>query len=138
VHKPPPIGLRKASFAKAGTAGLSGYWRIEHAEPFMLGYFPVNSVDILCAVLDAVVNNWSIYILRCADDTLYTGVSTNVSRRVEEHNAGAPPGARYTSGRRPVVLVYVETAANRSAAQRREREIKALERAKKLALIAAQ
>ncbi len=80
---------------------------------------------------------WFVYILRCADDTLYTGISVDVGRRVEEHNAGNPPGARYTSGRRPVVLVYSEAAANRSAAQRREREIKALHRDGKLALIAA-
>ncbi len=80
---------------------------------------------------------WFVYILRCADASLYTGVSTDVRRRVEEHNSGKPPGARYTSGRRPVVLVYVEAAANRSAAQRREREIKALNRDGKLALIAA-
>lgn len=79
---------------------------------------------------------WFVYILRCADDSLYTGVSTDVRRRVEEHNAGSPPGARYTSGRRPVVLAYVEAAASRSAAQRREREIKARDRAWKLALIA--
>lgn len=82
------------------------------------------------------VKPWFIYILRCADDSLYTGVSTDVQRRVEEHNAGSPPGARYTSGRRPVSLVYQETAASRSDALRREREIKARDRAWKLALIA--
>ncbi len=86
---------------------------------------------------NAYVKLWYIYILRCADDTLYTGISVDVARRVEEHNAGNPPGARYTSGRRPVVLVYVEAVANRSLAQRREREIKALDRAAKLTLIAA-
>jgi len=83
------------------------------------------------------VKLWFVYILRCADDTLYTGISVDVGRRVDEHNAGNPPGARYTSGRRPVVLVYVETAENRSVAQRREREIKALDRDDKLALIRA-
>lgn len=83
------------------------------------------------------MNPWFVYILRCADGSLYTGISIDVARRVDEHNAGNPPGARYTSGRRPVVLVYAEAAADRSAAQRRERAIKALDRAGKLALIAA-
>ncbi|OYY93453.1 MAG: endonuclease [Hydrogenophilales bacterium 28-61-23] len=79
---------------------------------------------------------WFVYLLRCADDTLYAGVSTDVARRVGEHNAGAPLGARYTRARRPVALVYVESAASRSDAQRREREIKNMNRASKLALIA--
>jgi len=85
---------------------------------------------------DAVPQTWFVYLLRCADDTLYTGISTDVARRVDEHNAGAPLGARYTRARRPVVLVYLESVASRSAAQRREREIKAKDRADKLALIA--
>jgi putative endonuclease len=79
--------------------------------------------------------SWFIYMLRCADGTLYTGVSTDVARRVDEHNAGAPLGARYTRGRRPVQLVYQENAASRGDALRREREIKAKDRAAKLALI---
>jgi putative endonuclease len=78
---------------------------------------------------------WYVYILRCADDTLYTGVSTDVARRVEEHNAGAPLGARYTRSRRPVQLLFQETAESRSAALRRERQIKAKSRAAKWALI---
>lgn len=85
---------------------------------------------------DAAPKSWFVYILRCADDTLYTGVSTDVERRVGEHNAGAPLGARYTRTRRPVVLVYLESVTSRSDAQRRELEIKAKDRAGKLALIA--
>ncbi len=81
-------------------------------------------------------NSWFVYILRCADDTLYTGVSTDVERRVDEHNAGVPSGARYTHTRRPVVVVYRESAASRGDALRREREIKRKDRAGKLALIA--
>jgi len=84
----------------------------------------------------AVPKNWFVYMLRCADDTLYTGVSTDVARRVDEHNAGVPLGARYTHSRRPVVLVYQESAASRADAQRREIEIKAKDRAGKLALMA--
>ena len=79
---------------------------------------------------------WFVYLLRCADDTLYTGICTAVERRVGEHNAG-PLGARYTRARRPVVLVYCEAAASRAEALRREREIKRRDRAWKLALIAA-
>jgi putative endonuclease len=82
-----------------------------------------------------VSQTWFVYLLRCADGTLYAGVSTDVARRVGEHNAGAPLGARYTRARRPVVVVYVETAASRSEALRRERAIKAMTRVGKLALI---
>ena len=68
------------------------------------------------------MSEWYVYILRCADDTLYTGVATDLEARVATHNAGK--GAKYTRGRRPVVLVYQETAIDRAAAQRREAEIK--------------
>ena len=76
---------------------------------------------------------WQVYILRCADDSLYTGVTNNLSVRVAAHNQGR--GARYTRGRLPVTPVYTEIAANRSAAQSREAAIKALSRAEKLQLI---
>ena len=77
---------------------------------------------------------WFVYILRCADGTLYTGITTDVARRVQEHNAGEPQGARYTLGRRPVTLAHVEEAASRSAASQREAAIKKLDRSSKLAL----
>jgi putative endonuclease len=77
---------------------------------------------------------WSVYILRCGDGTLYTGITTDVGRRIEEHNAGKAPGARYTRGRRPVELAYIEDAASRAAASRREATIKRLDRRSKLAL----
>lgn len=76
---------------------------------------------------------WHVYILRCADGTLYTGVTTDLVRRVEEHNA-SPKGARYTRARRPVALVYSERFASRSAASKREAAIKKLSRAAKLLL----
>lgn len=76
-----------------------------------------------------------VYLVECADGTLYTGISTDVARRVAEHNAGA--GAKYTRARRPVRVVYVEEAADRSAASRREFEIKRLSRKEKEALIAS-
>ena len=82
---------------------------------------------------------WYVYIVRCADSTLYTGVAIDVTRRVAEHNGvrSKRAGARYTRSRRPVKLVYREPAANRSAACKREYRIKQLPRAEKLALIAA-
>ena len=74
------------------------------------------------------------YILRCADDTLYTGYTTDVERRVAEHDAGE--GAKYTRGRTPVDLVHTESFETRSAALSREHEIKGLSRAEKKRLIA--
>jgi len=82
----------------------------------------------------AALKTWFVYILRCADDTLYTGITTDVARRIDEHNAGKAPGARYTRGRRPVRLAYAEEAVNRSAASSREAAIKQLDRSRKLAL----
>ncbi len=70
------------------------------------------------------MSDWFVYMLRCADASLYTGVATDLAARVARHNAGT--GAKYTRGRRPVVLVYHELAADRAAAQRREAEIKQL------------
>lgn len=67
---------------------------------------------------------WQVYLLRCADGTLYTGITTDLARRVAEHNAGR--GARYTRSRLPAELVYAEAAADRSAAQRREYAIRRL------------
>lgn len=83
------------------------------------------------------MKNWFVYILRCADDTLYTGVTTDIARRLAEHNAAGAPAARYTRGRLPVTLVYQEAAASRSSAARREAAIKKMARARKLALCGA-
>lgn len=76
-----------------------------------------------------------VYIVACADGTLYTGYTTDVQRRVEEHNQGK--GARYTRGRTPVELVHTETFETRSAALAREHAIKRKRRAGKLELIEA-
>jgi putative endonuclease len=76
---------------------------------------------------------WHIYIVRCADGSLYTGIAKDVTARVGEHNAGA--GAKYTRGRLPVELVYAEEASDRSAAQRREAALKKLGANEKRALI---
>ena len=77
---------------------------------------------------------WFVYVVRCADDTLYTGITTNTQRRMDEHNAGKPLGARYTRSRRPVTLAYVEDAPSRRVATQRERAIKKLDRRSKLEL----
>jgi predicted GIY-YIG superfamily endonuclease len=76
---------------------------------------------------------WSVYILRCADRSLYTGVSTDVPRRVRQHNAGL--ASRYTRSRLPVQLAYRESSADRGAALRREAAIKRLSRQAKEQLI---
>ena len=76
---------------------------------------------------------WTLYMLRCADGSLYTGVATDLPARIATHNAGK--GAKYTRGRLPVQLVYSETGLNQGQALRRELQLKALPRRKKLAMI---
>ena len=81
------------------------------------------------------MNVYYVYMVKCADDTLYTGIATELDRRVEEHNF-SDKGAKYTRVRRPVELVYSETCPDRSTASKREYEIKKkMTRAEKLALI---
>ena len=77
---------------------------------------------------------WSLYIIQCSDESLYTGITTDISRRLKEHNA--KKGAFYTQNKTPVKLVYQEAMANQSEARKREARIKKLPRPKKLALIA--
>jgi putative endonuclease len=76
---------------------------------------------------------WQVYILRCADGTLYTGVTNDLARRLRRHGEGR--ASRYTRSRLPVELVHSEAARHRSAALKREAAIKSLPRAEKLALI---
>ena len=82
-----------------------------------------------------VEKTWYVYILRCRDDTLYTGITDDLNRRLEAHNAGK--GAKYTRGRGPVKLCYSEEQESYSAALKREYAIKQLSRAEKLALMDA-
>ena len=79
------------------------------------------------------MSEWFVYILRCADDTLYTGITKDLIRRCNQHNAGT--ASRYTRSRLPVVLVYRESQASRSLALKREVTIKALSRQQKKLLI---
>ena len=78
--------------------------------------------------------SYFVYIVKCSDDTLYTGITTDINRRITEHNSSAK-GARYTKVRRPVSLVYEEACCDRSSALKREYAIKKLSRQEKLKLI---
>ena len=77
---------------------------------------------------------WWVYILRCRDGTLYTGITIDTARRLAQHNAGT--ASKYTRARRPVTIVFTEPHPDRSAASKREAAVKALRRAEKLSLFA--
>jgi putative endonuclease len=77
-------------------------------------------------------SDWIVYILECADRTLYTGITNNLDHRFDEHENGR--GAKYTRGRAPLKLLYSETHPSRSQASKREAEIKSFDRATKLKL----
>lgn len=82
--------------------------------------------------MKTISKNYFVYLLRCSDGTLYTGTTNDLRRRVQQHNAGK--GARYTAGRRPVDLVYVENCVSRSEALRREAALRKLSHRQKLSL----
>lgn len=77
--------------------------------------------------------SWYVYIILCADKTLYTGITTSLEKRITTHNLGK--GAKYTKPRLPVSLVYSEKHANKSSASKREAQIKSLSRQEKLEII---
>lgn len=77
--------------------------------------------------------SWVCYLLRCADDTLYCGITNDIEKRLAAHNAGE--GAKYTRGRIPVSVVYSENCADKSAALKREIQIKRMSRAAKEAML---
>jgi putative endonuclease len=76
---------------------------------------------------------WFLYIIRCSDNSLYTGISNSLNKRIEAHNSGK--GAKYTKGRAPVTLVHQEKFTDKSSASKREAEIKKLTRKEKLELL---
>ena len=78
-------------------------------------------------------SQWYLYILRCGDNTLYTGITTDVEKRLEAHRSGK--GAKYTRGRAPLELVYQESCGSHSNALKREAEIKKLPRTAKEMLV---
>lgn len=77
--------------------------------------------------------DWVVYILQCADDTLYTGITNNLDQRIAAHHEGK--GAKYTRGRAPFEILYTEKAKSRSEATLRERAIKKLDRVQKFKLL---
>lgn len=79
---------------------------------------------------------WIVYILECADNSLYTGITNDLERRLEEHRTGR--GAKYTKHRRPLTMRYSEYQDTKGAALKREAAIKSLDRSAKLALISTQ
>lgn len=82
------------------------------------------------------MKTWRVYILRCGDGTLYTGIALDLPRRIEAHQRGT--GAKYTRSRRPVALAYEEAQSDRSSALKREAALRRMGRVGKLALIASQ
>lgn len=76
-----------------------------------------------------MANSWKLYILRCGDDSLYTGITTDVQRRLQVHRSGK--GAKYTRGRGPLEVVYMEECGDHPSALKRELELKALTRQQK-------
>jgi len=79
------------------------------------------------------MSKWKVYILRCADGSLYTGITTNLEKRLIKHNKGQ--ASKYTRSKRPVSVVYTEDIVNATSAKKREFEIKKLSRQSKLELI---
>jgi putative endonuclease len=77
------------------------------------------------------MSEWYVYMVRCADNSLYTGITTDVDRRVDEHNGSDRLAARYTRARRPVILVWKEPHLNRSSASKREAVLKKMSRSMK-------
>ncbi|NQU95718.1 MAG: GIY-YIG nuclease family protein [Candidatus Omnitrophica bacterium] len=79
------------------------------------------------------MKKWFLYIVKCKDSSLYTGITTNLEKRVKRHNEGM--ATKYTRGRKPVKLVYSKACSNESSARKKEIELKKLPRKKKLELI---
>ena len=81
------------------------------------------------------ISHWYLYILECSDGTYYTGITTDIPRRIQAHEDGK--GAKYTKGRAPLKLIYSEECTDRSSASKRELQVKALAKEEKIALIRA-
>jgi len=82
-----------------------------------------------------MVGDWKVYILRCSDNSLYTGIARDLNRRLNEHNHNDRLAAAYTRSRRPVKLVYQETYSDRASASKREANIKKMKKGEKEKLI---
>ncbi len=84
-----------------------------------------------------MTNKWFVYFLRCSDQSLYAGITTDLERRLKEHNQCNKTGAKYTRVRRPVTLVYYESCLDRKCASKREYQLKQLAKAKKEFLVSS-
>ena len=95
--------------------------------------YNVSGLISLAELANSNKNFWYVYILKCSDDTYYTGITKNIKRRIHEHETNK--GAKYTKSRLPVALVYEEHTHDKSRSLKREIEIKKLTRSKKIELI---
>jgi len=81
-------------------------------------------------------NTWFVYFLRCNDNSLYAGITTDINRRLHQHN-NTKLGAKYTRAKRPVTLAFIETASNKSTASKREYQLRKLTKSQKEQLVSA-
>ena len=94
-----------------------------------------NTISKLDPSAENQTSDWFVYLLRCADNTLYCGITTNLKKRLRQHNGELVGGSKYTKVRQPCELVYSENSENRSEASKREAAIKKLAKADKEFLI---
>ena len=94
--------------------------------------YNVSGLITLAELAKTKEGSWCVYILKCRDDTLYTGITNNIEKRIEDHEKGI--GAKYTKGRGPFEIIFKEIHPNRSLASKKESEIKKLSKKEKLAL----
>jgi len=97
--------------------------------------YNVSGLITLAELAKSKESSWCVYILKCSDNTYYTGISNNIKRRIQQHETNK--GAKYTKGRGPFSLVYQDKCKDRSDASRKECVIKKLPLAKKISLISA-
>tara|TARA_B110000444_G_scaffold44942_1_gene40846 strand:- start:8690 stop:8992 length:303 start_codon:yes stop_codon:yes gene_type:complete len=95
--------------------------------------YNVSGLMTLAELAKSKQQSWFVYILLCSDNTLYTGITNNIDKRLEDHQRGV--GAKYTKGRSPISLLFKEKHPNRSSASKRESEIKSLTKKQKLTLL---
>jgi putative endonuclease len=95
----------------------------------------MKSSELTSKNLPPLSTTWFVYLLRCADQSLYCGITTNLEKRLKQHNGDLVGGAKYTKARLPCTLVYFETAFNRSDASKREAVIKKMTKKNKEALV---
>lgn len=112
------------------------FWALSESFNALGDYFNRFGVYLIYMSTYSQSGNWFVYIIRCADSTLYTGISTNVTRRFEEHASSSPRSAKYLRGRAPLELIYAKEIGTQSEATIEERRIKALTKVQKLNLVA--